>query len=249
MFGCEQKKGMKKIAGLVLIFWMALLPDLSVAEPVHLKINCTIHSPYEAFFFRMVEEICSQISISVERNDPPVGRSLINVNSGLQDGDGPRIGGLSSTYPNLIHIPEPFGSFSFGAFSQSDQIKIDGWESLSGLNVAYIHGWKIFDNHVKTAKTITKVKNADLLFTLLENKRTDVVLISKLAGYGTIRKLGLKGVQFIEPALAIEPNFLYLNKRHEHLVPILTETLKKMKQDGTYEKIYAEMISPWLSEK
>lgn len=114
--------------------------------------------------------------------------------------------------------------------------------------MAYIHGWKIFDTNVTTAKSITKVKDDESLFRLLETGRTDVILITKLAGYGTIQKLGLTGIHFLEPPLALEPNFLYLNNRHEHLVPLLTKTLKEIKADGTYDKINTEMISPSLPD-
>lgn len=221
-------------------------PFVYGTEQNHLNINCTIHSPYEAFFFRLVEEICSRNNIAVTRNTPPVGRSLIHVNEGIDDGDGPRIGGLAKTYPNLIRVTEPFGEFIFGAFTKDKKVKIDGWSSLMNVNVAYIHGWKIFDNKVTTAKSITKVKNKDLLFRLLDANRTDVVLVTKLSGYGMIQELGLKEIRFIEPPLAVEPNFLYLHNSHKTLVPKLSRTLKELKQDGTYKRLYHEMISPYL---
>jgi len=227
---------------------LVLLPFASAsgAEANELNINCTIHSSYEAFFFRLVEEICVRNNIKVIRQTPPVGRSLIRVNQGIDDGDGPRIGGLSSSFSNLVQVPEPFGDFVFGAFTENRDIRIDGWESLSDLNVAYIIGWKIFDQKVRHAKSITRVSNMTLLFGLLEKGRTDVVLITKLPGYEMIEKLNLEGVRFVEPPLAVEPNFLYLNKRYEALAPVLAETLREIKKDGTYQRLYDEMILPHL---
>jgi len=239
---------MKKIELFILglTLWIFSFPFVSGAEQNHLNVNCTIHSPYEAFFFRLVEEICARNDITVSSNTPPVGRSLINVNEGIDDGDGPRIGGLSSTYPNMVCVPEPFGNFVFGAFARNTDIRVDGWESLSALNVAYITGWKIFDRQVTSAKSITRVKNKDLLFRLLDADRTDVVLITKLSGYAVVRNLHLKGIRFLDPPLAVVPNYLYLNKRHEALVPKLAETLKALKADGTYQRLYDEMVSPHL---
>lgn len=221
-------------------------PSGAGQEP--LRINCTLHSPYEAFFFRMVEEICARHDVPVKRNTPPVGRSLIHVNQGIDDGDGPRISGLTATYPNLIQVPEPFGDFIFGAFATSKKEHIDGWSSLKELNVAYIHGWKIFDLHVTDAKSITKVRNKDLLFGLLDAGRTDVALLTKLAGYAQIQRMGLENIHFIEPPLAVEPNYLYLHNRHRVLAAELAETLKTLKQNGTYHRIYQEMISPYLPQ-
>ena len=216
------------------------------ADPNYLRINCTIHSPYEAFFLRLVEEICSLNNILIKHNTPPVGRSLINVDQGIDDGDGPRIGGLSSIYPNLICVPEPFGDFTFGAFAKAKNIKIDGWSSLCELNVAYIHGWKIFDRQVTSAKSISKVKDKELLFGLLDSNRTDVVLITKITGYAAIHMLNLKDIRFVEPPLAVEPNFLYLHKRHKAFVTKLSEDLKDLKRDGTYDRLYHQIVSPYL---
>ncbi|MBW1781824.1 MAG: transporter substrate-binding domain-containing protein [Deltaproteobacteria bacterium] len=238
---------------LVAIMAMAIFspPIAGADDPLHLRINCTVHSPYEAFFVRLLEEICSRNNIVLERNTPPVGRSLSLVNEGVDDGDGPRIAGLSSAYPHLVCVPEPFGVFRFGAFARSRDIHINDWAGLADLNVAYIHGWKIFDNQVKAARSITKVKDKALLFKLLDAGRTDVALITKLAGYAEIQKLGLKGIHFIEPPLAVKPTFLYLNQRHRDVALKLARTLQELKQDGTYDRLYQEIISPYLrgSEK
>jgi len=182
----------------------------------------------------------------MEHNTPPVGRSLQLVHEGIDDGDGPRIANLSSIYPNLIHVAEPFGEFHFGAFAKSEDLHIDGWDGLHQLNVAYLHGWKIFERHVHSTQTVTRVKNSELLFKLLDSGRTDVVLITKLAGYDMIRTLGLKGIHFVEPPLAVEPNYLYLHKRHRDWAPKLAKTLSELKQDGTYDRLYAEIILPLL---
>lgn len=231
---------------LIAICLVFFVPFMSWAEEKPLTINCTIHSPYEAFFFRLVEEVCARNHVRVTASTPPVGRSLVNVNNGVDDGDGPRIAGLTSTYTHMVRVPEPFGYFVFGAFSKRKDIVVKGWDSLSDLNVAYITGWKIFDHQVKDAKSITKVKNKDLLFRLLDADRTDVALITKLAGYAMVRKLDLEDVRFIEPPLAAVPNYLYLNKRHAALARKLGETLKALKREGTYQKLYDEMITPHL---
>lgn len=98
-----------------------VLTTLSSAETRHLRINCTFHSPYEQFFFRLVQEAGARNSITVTQHTPPVGRSLIHVNQGIDDGDGPRISGLENSFPNLVPVPEPFGEFAFGAFARDHQ--------------------------------------------------------------------------------------------------------------------------------
>jgi polar amino acid transport system substrate-binding protein len=182
-------------------------------------------------------------------NLPEMAYAGIHVNQGIDDGDGPRISGLENSFPNLVCVPEPFGEFAFGAFTRDRSIRIEDWNDLSDLNVAYIHGWKIFDTHVTTAKTITKVKNAELLFTLLTNGRADVVLITRLAGYHIIHERGLKNIHFIEPPLAAKLNYLYLNQQHAPLASVFADTLRQIKQDGTYTTLFQEIIAPYLPDQ
>lgn len=226
-----------------------VLTPMSSAQNRHLRINCTLHSPYEQFFFALVKEIGHRNDITIIRHTPPVGRSLIQVNQGIDDGDGPRISGLENSFPNLVCVPEPFGEFAFGAFTRDRSIRIKDWNDLSNLNVAYIHGWKIFDNHVTAAKTITKVKNADLLFNLLTNDRADAVLITRLAGYHMIHEHGLKNIHFIEPPLVKKSNYLYLHKQHDPLASLFADTLRQIKQDGTYTTLFQEIIAPYLPDQ
>jgi len=38
--------------------------------------------------------------------------------------------------------------------------------------------------------------------------------------------------------------FTYLNKKHVNLVPKLAQSLKELKADGTYERIYTRILAP-----
>jgi ABC-type amino acid transport substrate-binding protein len=64
-----------------------------------------------------------------------------------------------------------------------------------------------------------------------------------------IHERHLKNIYFLEPPLAVKPNYLYLNKRHEALSSLLAESLREIKQDGTYAKLFHEIISPFLPDK
>ena len=194
----ERPNIMKRILTLTAIIFSIgfLFSNAYSSESLKLRINCTVHSTYETFFVQVLEEVCQRNNIILQRNAPPVGQSLILVNQGIDDGDGPRIAGLSASFPNLIPVPEPFGEFHFGAFARSPKIRINDWSDLADLNIAYLHGWKIFDNKVKTAKSITRVQTKDMLFTLLKSGRTDVALLTRLAGNDAISALKFKNIFF-----------------------------------------------------
>jgi len=134
-------------------------------------------------------------------------------------------------------------------FSKDSTIQIKGWESLEPFNVAYIHGWKIFDQYATGAKSIVKVKNKTLLFNLLDGNRTDLVLLTRIAGLETIQRMNLRGIVPLEAPLAVKPMFLYLHKKHKSLLPYFNTTLQEIKKDGTYQKLSEEILVPFLSKK
>ncbi|MBF0194342.1 MAG: transporter substrate-binding domain-containing protein [Magnetococcales bacterium] len=174
----------------------------------------------------------------------PAERALINANKGIDDGDLPRISGLESIYNNLIMVPQSIMDYSFVAFTRHKNFKITGWDSLKPYNVGIITGWKILEKNVVGVRSLTKVKNQTQLFTLLQMDRTDVVIYEKWQGLQTARDMGIKDIKILQPPLSKRKMFMYLNKKHEHLVAKIAKTLTEMKEDGTYQKIFDKTLKP-----
>ena len=57
---------------------------------------------------------------------PAAERSLINQNTGIDDGDVSRIFGLEKQYPNLIRVPEPVMHYEMMVFSRKAKMP-DHW--------------------------------------------------------------------------------------------------------------------------
>ena len=64
-----------------------------------------------------------------------------------------------------------------------------------------------------------------------------------------LEKEGIKGVSVLSPPLAAQKVYLYLNKKHEPIIPDITSTLITMKADGTYSRIFDSTIGPYVSEQ
>ena len=174
----------------------------------------------------------------------PAERALKNVNAGIDDGEMSRIAGLEKLYPNMIRVPETIMDWEFSAFSKK-QTALDGkWSSLRPYSVAYIIGWKILERNVPADVFVTKVKNTEQLFGLLEKQRTDIILYERWGGLKYIKDNQLQNVNIQTPPLAVRNMYIYLHKKHEKLVPKLAEALKAMKQDGTYQRIYEQTLAP-----
>lgn len=238
-----------KIALLLHLFLIFVPSSQAAAAPLVLSTftgpplsNKTRTGMYDHILIEAFKKIGKQIEIL----HLPAERSISNANSGITDGDFVRVPGLDKLYNNLIRVPEKITDFEFVAFSKNHDIKIAGWESLGPYNVAIVRGWKILEENIVGTSSLVRTKNQRLLFTLLEKDRADIVIYSRFEGFAVIKNLGFKQIKALEPPLAMREMFLYLNKKHAHIVPDLVLSLKKMKTDGTYEEIRNRTLTPYL---
>ena len=173
----------------------------------------------------------------------PSERSLHSANAGEVDGEGLRVAGLSSQYPNLIQVPERYIGVSFVAFAKDAMINIDkGWDGLKPYRVAFITGWKMFEANATGARVVNKVDKPEQMFRMLESGRVDLALYTRADGVSLIRSMGLSSIAPLSPPLKDVDMYLYLNRKHEALVPKIAQALRDMKADGTYNRI---MFSLW----
>jgi polar amino acid transport system substrate-binding protein len=198
------------------------------------------------FYDLVLKEAFHRAGVAIDISQLPAERSLINANDGITDGDFVRIAGLDSVYPNLLRIPEKIADFEFVGFSRNVSISTPGWKSLQPYDVAIVRGWKILEKNIVGSRSLVRTKDQRLLFTLLEKNRADIVVYSRFEGYGIISQLGMKGVHVLEPPLAVREMFLYLNRKHQALVPVIANHLKEMKRDGTYAAIKEKTLAPFL---
>lgn|GEM_PF-1231279 len=183
----------------------------------------------------------ARIGADVSLLQLPSERGLVMADSGQVDGDGNRISGLQAAYPNLLQVPESNMTYEFTAFALRPDVYVRNWDDLRHYTVAYIIGWKIYDENVHASSTV-KVATPENLFALLRAGRVDVVLYYRLGGLHYARKLGLTNLRVLDPPLATREMYMYLNSRHADLVPRLADALRGMKKDGSYERIVAPFL-------
>jgi len=191
---------------------------------------------------RIIIEAFDRIGEEISIVNLPAERSLANANSGITDGDFVRISGLSKLYPNLIQVDEKIADFEFVAFTKKN-IQVENWESCKPYHIGVVRGWKILETNLVGCASLTKVKNQDLLFTLLQKDRVDIIVYSRFEGHEIIKEKGLTNIKPLSPPLAVREMFLYLNKKHIIIIPALTNALKDMKMDGTYMQIYDQTLN------
>lgn len=226
-----------RLQQLLFLLWFGCLTVVAQAESPLLTIS-TNNTPMDRKALQTLsQEAFRRIGHELKLVSLPSERSLFAANLGEVDGEGLRVAGLGSQYPNLIQVPERYIGISFVAFARDKSIRLDqGWDSLKPYSVAFITGWKMFEANTAGARAITRVDRPEQLFRMLEGERVDLALYTRTDGVALARSLGIAAIP-LTPPLKEADMYLYLHKRHEALVPRLAQALREMKADGSYQRI------------
>ena len=138
-------------------------------------------------------------------------------------------------------IEEKILDNEFVAYTLRPEIKVQGFADLKRYQVGHINGWKIFESNLPPGTRVTKVQNAEQLFSLLARDRVDVILYERWQGNHLIARQGIKA-RMLAPPLATTEMFIYLHRKHEHLLAPAALALRDMKADGSYQRIVDQSL-------
>ncbi len=189
---------------------------------------------------RVLTEVFKQMGLDLKIVVMPSKRSLINANAGIEDGNFLRTKGITAKFPNLIMVPERLSVNNIVAFSKDPSIKVDGWKSLNNYHVVCVNGWRNCERELPNPKQKTVIKDEKLLFTLLEKNRADIGVFGRSTGLAVLKELHFTDIKPLKPPIVVSDLFLYIHKKHELLVPVISDILQRMKSDGTYQQILAD---------
>lgn len=226
---------------------LCLLAPMRPAAAEALRINTGVGAPYiqadrKGFLDLLVPEIFRRIGIEAEAVGYAASeRAMINANNAVDDGMAMRIKGLEAIYPNLLRVEEKIIDNEFVAYSIRHDFKTTGFDSLKPFQVGYIIGWKVFEAPLRSAPAITLVQDANQLFTLLDKDRADVVLFERWQGNWLVRERKIPARLLLPPLVTTEM-YMYLHKKHAHLLQPLAEALRAAKADGSYRRIHEQSL-------
>ncbi|MFZ5762518.1 MAG: substrate-binding periplasmic protein [Thermodesulfobacteriota bacterium] len=234
------------------MLWLMLQPlPLCAQSAPPLVLNTYAGPPFstadqQGYYDQILREAFRRLGVPVVIGQLPAERSLLNANSGIDDGDFVRIAGLEKRYPNLVMVPEKIDDFEFVAFTRRLNLETARWSALAPYHVAIVRGWKILEENLAGVWQLSAVDNQEQLFTLLQRDRVDAVVYSRREGHALLWRLGITDGVTLEPPLAVRPMYLYLNKKHQALAVPLAAILKRMKADGTVAAIGRRTLTLFL---
>jgi len=239
---------MYKLVLMVGLVWMGFISSTATARET-LVLAISSGPPYfnkegTGFSNLLEREALNRVGYDVRFDTLSGERALLYANQGISDGEGDRVKGMQKLYPNLIRVDEPTVNWEFVAFSLQHNIAIEGWQSIKQYSVGLINGWKILERNTKDVRVQTKVKDIDILFTLLKNKRADLVLMEAWQGLHYLSQHPITGVKILTPPLATKEKYMYLHKKHSKIAPKIATALREMKKDGTYKMFFDQVFAP-----
>lgn len=235
------------------VCWLLLISSFSLAasdEPVLTLVTGDMvagfyHSPEQTGLVDdLLEQALKRMGYRLRVLTVPTERSLKMAAAGLADGELLRTAAIEKHFPTLLQVPEALIEGEFVVFSHEAIDLSEGWQALSGKSVGIVIGMKIIENNVPASALITKVKDEKLLFSLLKRKRIDYAVFLRDIGQYYLDKNNIKGLLVNKMYLGKVPAYAYLHPKHAALVPRLANTLKGMKQDGSFQRLVEQHLRP-----
>lgn len=201
----------------------------------------------DGFEDRLIREVFRRLDIDVRIYDVPSERGLTQLNEGHDDGTLARNPGMSARYPNMVQFSEKALDREYLAYTKRTDLKVNGWNSLAGYKIGIVKGWKILEQNITSAGELISLRDGAQLFRVLDENRIDLAVFNRWGGLYLLRELGIKDVRALEPPLARREVFFYLHQRHADLAVRASEILREIKQDGTYQGLVDEILTPLMS--
>ena len=168
------------------------------------------------------------------------------ANDGVYDGVIAAYPNIHHEYTNLLQVPVPLEHMKVSAFAvKGSRIRINTWDDLSGLHVGIIdHRAFIVDNLPEGVTISTRPTNLAVLESLI-NGEIDVAVLGVREHETFDERLNITRVGDV----AELADYLYLNKKHEALLPQLTASLEALFNDGTAYNILSDLPMPELNQR
>lgn len=230
---------------IVIIFLLHIVSFQAIAE-TKLHITTGFTPPVSDFYRTVLKEVDKRIpELSISFEVLPAERSLVLSNQGVNDGECCRIPNVViKQYQNLVPIDHSFFAARFSAFAKDGRKPVKTFSDLKPYSVGSVEGWKIAVNKVKEVGPAEThiVTTPEQMFQMLDKGRLDYGVVGYLSGLKSIANLKIKGIHAIDPPLVEKPLYLMLHKKHKNLIPEFNRVISKMKNDGTINHLYNQLL-------
>lgn len=231
-------------------FWLFVAADTVVVDrsswPTW-ELNAAAMAPYhrqdhDGFLDLLVKEAFRRNQINLHRVRLPAQRSLLMASAGEIDGEFSRVAGLHRGYPKLWRVDEPVLLGEFVAIGIGDVSPPESWRDFSDKHVAYIRGWKLCERNLPKNAHAEAVADEKALFRLLALGRVDFVVYERWSARYLIREMAIDNVKIAAKPVSTDSIFLFLHEKHRGKIKALEQTLRALKSEGFYDRLWQESV-------
>lgn len=166
----------------------------------------------------------------------PSRRSIHLADEGVTDAELFRGRVVEKLYPNLRRVKVPIYWSHEVPFYRNAEFAVEDYQELKKYRVAYKRGVVSWENRIGDSPDAVPVNDDKQGMTLLDEGRIDVFVDNQLLGRRALSQLGLDGISFGEPLLAVS-FYHYVHKTQMDLIPMLEAALNQMEAEGLIDRI------------
>lgn len=214
---------------------------LGTSSPEHIFIG--------AYLRKIYRELARRTGVGIDIITLPLARLSLEVANDKLDGDSARALAFGQAQPQLLRLDEPIMDVQLALWATNPRVKLARLEDLgaSGYAVIYPRTVLICENALKPLlppERLTDINSTIQGIEMLHYARTallcslDVNVISESQEFLPGKPLPQRVLNLGKPL----PLYLYLQPRHSALVAPLQQALKRMRQDGAYERLRRETL-------
>jgi len=234
---------------LALVLW---LPNTVYAQKETLEFAAIENSPIQDVAILVVEKIFQRIGkpITVERL--PAERARSYVYQGIKDGEVLRVYDYGEQNLDALRIPTPYYEVKTISFVEKhSELQINTVSDLYPYRIAklrgHIHSSQALYNAPKHQE-IYDVESMIQAFQMLRKNRIDIALLNSFDGRATLSKLNITDILPLKITLSKQDQFLYLHRKHRHLIKPLDKAVIELKASGELERMIDQAEKAVINE-
>lgn len=195
---------------------------------------------------RVFTEAFRRLGIPVAIEIYPLARRAALVAEGYIDGEASRVYAYADSHPELVRVDESIIDFSFSVFTANPTLRAKRVEDLpAAAMIEYRRGIMMCESAFKDIaprERLSTVVTIDQGIRKLLAGRTDAYCDIDTFFNEALRSSEIQDASKVRKLFQIAslPTYPYLYKKHSDLAPRLAATMKKMKEEGLFDRYRAE---------
>lgn len=199
---------------------------------------------------RIYAELFGRLGVPIEIRTLPTARLALELRSGSVDGDIARPLAFGDTLPNLVRVEEPVLEITYALWATNPAVKVIRLEQLrqTPYTVTINRGVVFCDETLRALLPENRVIDVTTTVSaihMLHYGRNELhcgIDFAVLSDAGSPEFAGKPPLIKVLTISKPEALYLYLQRKHATLAPQAAATLRKMKIDGTLERLRRETL-------